>query len=57
MTTIALRRHQPLFARAPQRTPRRWHRLLGGLRRRKPTLFQKCLAVHIANLRQSSGLR
>ena len=52
MTTIALDRPQRLGARAAQATPRRRFGLLfAALRRKKPTLFQKCLAVHMANTR------
>lgn len=59
MTTIALRRPQPIGARASEGVPRRrrFGLLLGRLRRRPPTLFQKCLAVHMANARQAGRLR
>jgi len=55
MTTIALDRPQRLDARAAQAKPRRrFGPLFAALRRKKPTLFQKCLAVHMANAREWS---
>lgn len=58
MTTIALSRTQRIAPHAAAAMPRRRLGLLfGGLRRSKPTLFQKCLAVHMANARGAGRLR
>jgi hypothetical protein len=59
MTTTVLRPLQRFDTRVSEGLPRRRRLglLLRGLRRRQPTLFQKCLAVHMANARQAGRLR
>ncbi|HZT52245.1 MAG TPA: hypothetical protein VFA22_09950 [Stellaceae bacterium] len=59
MSTMVLRQLHRVEAPAATRAPRSWRfpLRLPSLRRRPPTLFQKCLAIHMANAPGAGRLR